>query len=429
MAADETAHAAANPDQSRFRAATLHWREASANKSFVVSKRAILGSSPDADVRVGDPQVSRVHLELSPAPDGLWIRDLGSKNGTFLNEIRITEARTPARATLKVGSTEIAIRYESGDKRAIELWPEPRFQRMVGPSVAMRALFAVLDRVAKSDAAVLVTGETGTGKELVAEAIHAASSRADEPFVTVDCAALPETLLESELFGHAKGAFTGASAARAGAFESAHGGTVFLDEIGELPLSMQPKLLRVLEAKTVRRVGESAHRPIDVRVIAATHRDLLSMVARAEFREDLYFRLGIVPITVPPLRDRREDIPALCATFAPDLSSEIVSALSLRSYRGNVRELRNMVQRVRTLGLSALDDEPRGSLPPPPPRADLEPPMGDDYRAFREAWIEEGERRFAKQLLERHGGNVSAAARAAGITRNYLHRIMRRHQI
>ena len=199
----------------------------------------------------------------------------------------------------------------------MELWPGPQFGRLIGPSVKMRELFARLARIARAPASVLIEGETGTGKELVARAIHDASPRAGRPFVVIDCGALPENLLDAELFGHARGAFTGAVAARAGAFESAEGGTVFLDEIGELPLGVQPKLLRVLESRAVRRLGENDHRPVDVRVLSATHRDLRTMVNSRAFREDLYFRLAVLPVRVPPLRERPGDIIALAQHFLP----------------------------------------------------------------------------------------------------------------
>ena len=420
MVSEETRAAPNEARQLRLRSATLLFREDGKERAFTVRERSLLGSSPDATIRLNDPMVSRVHLELDPRADGVWVRDLGSKNGTYLNDVKIVEARAPARAQLRVGSTEIALRAD--ERSDVALWPEGRFVRLLGESLTMRALFAMLDRLRASDAAVLIHGETGTGKELVADAIHNTSKRAEHPFVTVDCAALPANLLESELFGHARGAFTGAVAAREGAFEAANGGTIFLDEIGELPLSMQPKLLRVLENKTVRRLGETAHRPLDVRVVAATHRDLLSMVSRGEFREDLYFRLGVVLLSVPPLRDRREDIPLLIEHFAGGvLTAELTASLAARSFRGNVRELRNLVERVRALGPGALDSLDASEVSPVG-----EPDLEQDYRAYRDAWIEEGERRYAVALLERHGGNVSAAARSAGITRNYLHRILRR---
>ena len=225
----------------------------------------------------------------------------------------------------------------------------------MGNTLVMRELFATLSRVAPMEASVLIHGETGTGKELVARAIHLASPRARQPFVTVDCGALPENLLDAELFGHTKGAFTGAVSARAGAIETAEGGTVFLDEIGEVPISMQPKLLRLLESRTIRRIGESIHRNINVRFVTATHRDLLTMVSTGEFREDLYFRLSVLPIMIPPLRERREDIELLVNHFlgadrgshvTPELMRELIS----RPWRGNVRELRNFVERARALG-------------------------------------------------------------------------------
>ena len=219
----------------------------------------------------------------------------------------------------------------------------------------MRQLFARLFRLAQSTATVLVEGETGTGKELVARAIHDASARAGEPFVVIDCGAMPESLLEAELFGHVKGAFTGATDSRPGAIEAAHGGTVFLDEIGELPVSMQPKLLRVLESRSVRRLGEPIHRSIDVRFVAATHRDLRTMVDSRTFREDLYYRLAVVPVTIPPLRDRPGDIASLVRHFLRDPADalfrpEMLLKLTSRPWFGNVRELRNFVERAAALG-------------------------------------------------------------------------------
>ena len=251
---------------------------------------------------IEDATVSRLHAELDPRRDGLWVRDLGSRNGTFVNGVRVVSARVPDGGRVQLGAASITL-LPSPTSVSVELWPDTRFGPLVGKSVAMRELFATLARVAAVDATVLVSGETGTGKELVAEAVHGASPRAGGPFVVVDCAALPDQLLQSELFGHARGAFTGAETARAGAIESANGGTVFLDEIGELPLAMQPALLRVLESRTVRRLGETAHRKVDVRFVSATHRDLRAMVTAGAFREDLYFRhRASLPLVVPPLR-------------------------------------------------------------------------------------------------------------------------------
>jgi DNA-binding NtrC family response regulator len=321
----------------------------------------------------------------------------------------------------------------------------------------MRELFAMLARVAPMNASVLIQGETGTGKELVARAIHDASPRASGPFVVVDCAALPENLLDAELFGHSKGAFTGAVGAREGAIESAHGGTVFLDEIGELPMSMQPKLLRVLESRTVRRVGESTYRNVDVRFISATHRDLLTMVSAGEFREDLYFRFSVIPIRVPPLRDRKEDIEGLVNHFLAGagggtVSPELMRELAGRPWRGNVRELRNFVERARALGttealaMSSADGTPRSDPRQPvagPAVAPADPAaapaaglgLGDPamfeqvYKAFRESWIDAGEREYMRRLLLRHARNVSNAAREAEVDRTYIYRLIRKHDL
>jgi transcriptional regulator with GAF, ATPase, and Fis domain len=288
--------------------------------------------------------------------------------------------------------------------------------------------------------------------------VHDASPRTTKPFVVVDCAALPENLLDAELFGHAKGAYTGAVGARAGAIESADGGTVFLDEIGELPPAMQPKLLRVLESRSVRRIGETSYRTVDVRFVSATHRDLLTMVNAGEFREDLYFRMSVLPVSVPPLRDRREDIELLANHFlrqsgTSDLSHDVIRELVARPWRGNVRELRNFIDRLRALGpvealamagtareAAALRDAPPPSVGVPPslslPGPATPPPAIDDphlfelaYKDFREGWIDAGEKEYVRQLLARHNRNVSAAAKKAGIDRTYIYRLIRKHEL
>jgi DNA-binding NtrC family response regulator len=300
----------------------------------------------------------------------------------------------------------------------------------------MRELFATLQRLAQLDSTIVIQGETGTGKELVARALHEASPRARKPFVVVDCGALPEQLLESELFGHVRGAFTGATTTRAGAIESASGGTVFLDEIGELPLAMQPKLLRALESRTVRRLGESTHRPVDVRFLSATHRDLRSMVNAGAFREDLYFRLAVLPVAVPPLRQRLDDLPLLVDSFRPGANAEwkrdlLREALD-RPWLGNVRELRNFVERAVAFGArqaAALSDAGAPAPTPAPPAAIttggvLEGAFEKPYREFRD----EAEREYLRRLIQRHGGNVTAAAQAAGIDRTYIHRLVRKHE-
>jgi transcriptional regulator with GAF, ATPase, and Fis domain len=298
----------------------------------------------------------------------------------------------------------------------------------------MRELFSQLDKVAQSSAPVLIQGETGTGKELAARAIHEASARAQEPFVVVDCGALPESVVEAELFGHGRGAFTGAVQNRCGAFEAAHAGTIFLDEIGELPLAVQPKLLRVLESRSVRRIGESVGREVDVRVICATHRNLARMVSAGAFREDLYFRLAVLPATLPPLRERPEDIPLLVHRF---LEGRAVEGLELEElvrcpWLGNVRELRNLVERACTLGAREAMSVSTAMEPDSPTDATaLKSPVSFalDYRDFRERWVEWGEQEYVKQLLERHDFNVAQAARSAGINRTYLYRLLKKHAL
>ena len=404
------------------------WRDAAGDHAATIERLTLVGSAARADLVVDDTTVSRLHAELDPRPDGLWVRDLGSRNGTYVEGVQVGSARVPDGGAIQIGST--VIRVETTVEARVDLWPESRFGPLVGGSAPMRELFSTLERVAQLDSTVLVVGETGTGKELVANALHEASPRAEKPFVVVDCAALPEQLLESELFGHARGAFTGAASARAGAIESAAGGTVFLDEIGELPLQMQPKLLRALESRTVRRVGETAHRPVDVRFVSATNRDLRSMVNAGAFREDLYFRLAVLPIAVPPLRQRMDDVPLLIEHFQPDSppewKREILREALDRPWLGNVRELRNFVERAVAFGTkqaAAMSDaggspSPASVPPPSMPPAAFEKPL----REFKE----ELEREYVRRLLARHGGNVTAAAQAAGIDRTYVYRLVRK---
>jgi two-component system response regulator GlrR len=280
-------------------------------------------------------------------------------------------------------------------------------------------------RVAQTDAPVLILGETGTGKELAARAIHDASSRASGPFVIVDCAALADNLIEGELFGHTRGAFTGAVVARAGSFEAASGGTIFLDEIGELPLAVQPKLLRALESKLVKRLGENEHRKVDVRLVAATHRDLRQMVNAGAFREDLYFRIAVLPLTIPPLRARPGDIGTLFRHFLNGrrpVQQISEGELAQMPWLGNVRELRNFVERA-AIGATAA------AHPYDPAGGEGLSGVGFEqpFKEFRERWIEQGEREYLRRLLERHDRNVAGAAEQAGLDRTYVYRLLRKH--
>lgn len=430
----------------------LRWVDAGGEHVVRLERDGIVGSAPESAIRIDHRTVSRVHAELSLREDGLWVRDLESRNGTHVGGVRVSGGQPTSHAPMRFGSVEVRLEYAEDARAPVELWPGSTFGELRGESSVMRELFALLARVAPSDAHVLVRGETGTGKELVARAIHDASPRRDRPFVVVDCGAFTDSLLDAELFGYAKGAFTGALSAHVGAFEAADGGTVFLDEIGEVPLAVQPKLLRVLEAKTVRRLGEVAHRTVDVRVLSATHRDLAAMVASGAFREDLFFRLGVLPVTVPPLRRRAQDVPGLLELFAarapagsptPVFDAASRADLSRWPWPGNVRELRNFVERARVLGVEAAmrmstgvaSDEVRVSSPPAPPAplslhgsvdAVLPQMMQRPFREFRDAWCEEGERRYLQALLAAHQNDALAVARAAGVDKSYIYKIMRR---
>jgi two-component system, NtrC family, response regulator GlrR len=411
----------------------VHWSDARGTHTTALDHRTTLGSAPNMDVPIADRTVSRIHAELDPRADGVWIRDLGSRNGTFVEEVRVVEARVPDGGRLRVGSTTLVVRYRP-EPVPIQLWPSDRFGALVGRSTAMRELFATLDSIARADATVMIQGETGTGKELVARAIHERSSRAAGPFVVVDCAAIPETLFESELFGHARGAFTGAISAQGGAIQAADGGTLFFDEIGELPLALQPKLLRVLESRTVRPLGETQHRPIDARFFSATHRDLREMVNAGAFREDLYFRLSVLPIMVPPLRQRPEDIDPLVAHFlaafgaSAPLPQAVVEDLRARPWLGNVRELRNVVERIVALGperARVMTDAQSAPLPSTEPRPLAQAFLDKPLKELRE----DVEREYVRGLLERHGRNVNAVAAAAGIDRTYVYRLIKKYAL
>ncbi|MDB4980312.1 MAG: sigma54 specific transcriptional regulator, Fis family, partial [Myxococcales bacterium] len=310
-----------------------------------------VGARAGADLTLEDAKVSRTHFEIRLDAQGYRLRDLESTNGTFVAGLRVRDVYVPPGASIYVGDTRL--RFDPLDESVeIELAPVDRYAGLVGRSVVMREMFARLALIAPTEATVLVTGETGTGKELVAEALHGQSRRRGGPFVVLDCGAIPANLMESEAFGHERGAFTGATAAHVGAFERADGGTLFLDEIGVLPLELQPKLLRALERKEIRRVGGSAMKKVNIRVVAATNRDLAVEVNRGRFREDLYYRLAVAHVAVPPLRERREDIPLLVDHIVASLPggreraprAETIELMQRHEWPGNVRELRNLVE-------------------------------------------------------------------------------------
>lgn len=399
-------------------------------KVTVDRPRFTVGALPSNDIQLTDPAVSGHHFELLLEEGGFGIRDLGSRNGTFVGGVRVRDALLPDKTRIQVGDTRIT--FEITSKSAeVPASSSDRFGPLMGRSYVMRELFAQLERIANTDATVLVTGETGTGKELVAEALVASSGRADGPLEIVDCGSLTPTLVESALFGHEKGAFTGASASTPGAFERAHKGTVLLDEIGELPLELQPKLLRVLEAREVQRVGGSARKKIDIRVLAATHRALEEQVNRGSFRADLYYRLSVLTVRLPPLRDRLEDIPLLAEHFMTQipgtkvelLTDELLARLAEHTWPGNVRELRNAVERL-AFGGDPLATPAIASSPSSPAGAiDLNTP----FRLQKERLIRDFERHYAEALLKFSPNNIAKAARKAGLDRMAVVKLLARH--
>ena len=400
-----------------------------------------VGSAASNDLVLADPTVSRHHFVLQVGPDGVILRDLDSTNGTTLAGYRVGLAYVKPGAIIGLGLTTLRL-DELPEEVREPLSEFDQFGRAIGRSVTMRRLFAMMQRIAAADSTLLIEGETGTGKGIIAEAIHGASARAGGPFVVVDCASIPPSLIEAELFGHTRGAFTGAGAARAGAFESAAGGTVFLDEIGELPLDMQPKLLRALEERIIKRVGSVDPLQLDVRVIAATNRNLRQAVNRGTFRADLYFRLNIVRIEVPPLRERRDDIAVLATSFYELFTGQpgavpppaLIDHLVRLDWPGNVRELRNAVERAVLMQDPELWQEVTSGVESPAaaPSAGAPGYQFDEALSFRlakERVMSHWERWFVAELVRRHGGNLSRAARAARMDRTHLRELVLRYRV
>jgi transcriptional regulator with GAF, ATPase, and Fis domain len=390
-----------------------------------------IGTHSSNDLVLADPTVSRFHCKLTRDGAGWRLTDNGSIHGTRLDGVRVRDADLGVEATVSVGEAILLVRTSDATDASEEVAvPETQsFGALTGTSRVMRKLFGFLEKVATSEINVLIEGESGTGKELVAAEIVQRGPRADGPFVIVDCGAISPSLVESELFGHVRGAFTGADRERIGAFESANGGTVFLDEIGELPLELQPKLLRALEAREIRRVGETHARKVDVRVIAATNRDLHREVNKGLFRDDLYFRLAVMGVRVPPLRERLEDVPLLVRSFLAALGvmdeqdlfpPRVLAELAAHDWPGNVRELRNYVERTVVL---------REPLPAvrryagAPCDVDLRVP----FKLAKDAAVDTFERNYLAALLDAAGGNVSKAARNGAMDRMYLHRLIQKH--
>lgn len=411
-----------------------------------------IGSHPSNDLVLNDPAVSRFHCRIT-REFGAWrIHDTGSLNGLRVNGVRTRDADLPMpECRVELGESCFRAR-ELVAEGEIPVLMRASFGKLYGKSLVMRKLFALIERVAQSEVNVLIEGESGTGKELVAAEIVKRGTRSDRPFVVVDCSAISSNLIESHLFGHARGAFTGADRERPGAFEVAHGGTVFLDEVGELPLDMQPKLLRVLEAREFSRLGETRMRPADVRVVAATNRTLEREMNQGHFREDLYFRLAVVTLRVPPLRARLEDIPLLVpvlaesaglSTYASLFTQQVLDEMARYEWPGNVRELRNFVERAIVLQNATPVAQPSDEATAPQPENAANPnesdPPGVDgaanvdldvpFRVAKERCVSAFEKSYLTALLEWSDGNVSRAARRASMDRMNLHRLIARYAI
>ncbi len=400
-----------------------------------------IGSHPSNDLVLADPMVSRFHCRLTRGDRAWRIEDTNSLNGTKVSGVFVRDADlVMPECKIALGKSVIVIR-EAGLKQAQPITGAMSFGALQGGSQVMRKMYQTLRRVARTDANVLIEGESGTGKELITAEIVRRSLRAGKPFIVVDCSSIAPSVIESELFGHIRGAFTGADRQRIGVFEAASGGTVFLDEIGELPIDMQPKLLRVLETGEVRRMGENQLHTVDVRIIAATNRQLEREVNQGRFREDLFFRLSVVTVRVPPLRERREDIPPLIESFLASFDAsdklrlftpDVMDAMLKHDWPGNVRELKNFVERrvvfdTAGLGLDGDDVTPAGGQVAP---AIVQPSAIDIEKTFRTAKdevIDSFEHQYLSALLLWANGNVSQAARKAKIDRMHLHRLLQQH--
>jgi DNA-binding NtrC family response regulator len=390
-----------------------------------------IGKDESNDLVIGDRHVSRHHCEIRRTGDGWLLRDLGSRNGTRVGEVEVREGLLRSGATISVGDTHIRFLADEGRPEDVVQSPRARFGDLHGASARMREVFAVLERVAPTELTVLVRGETGTGKDLAAHALHEASPRAQGPFVVFDCGAVARNLIESELFGHVKGAFTSATDNRVGAFQRASGGTLFLDEIGELELDLQPKLLRALEQRAVQPIGGDAPIEVDVRIIAATHRNLEQLVKRGALREDLFFRLSVVTVQLPALRQRKEDLQPIAERILAAgsrrklaIAPETMAILGGYDWPGNVRELKNALEAA-----AALCDEP--ALQPKhlmffKPRR-REPTIESLPLGGRS--LESIERAAIAQTLRQCGGNKSRTARALGISPSTLYEKLKRYTL
>ncbi len=401
------------------------------------SRPVVVGSQPPSDLLLTGRGVSRKHAELVLRDGQLELRDLGSTNGTFVGSARIETATLRPGVLVQIGEVQLTVEAIE-EETVLEPSHRESMGPLVGKSVAMRTIFALIERAGPTNATVLIEGETGTGKEMLARSMWEHSDRSEQPLVVIDCSALSQSLLESELFGHVKGAFTGAVENREGAFRRAHGGTVFIDEITALPIDVQPKLLRALEAREVRPVGSDRPQPIDVRIIAAADRDLEREVEASRFRADLFYRLSVVRVRIPPLRERPEDLELLVRKFvrlaggeAESVDAAQLGRLRSHHWPGNIRELRNVVERAYALG----GHLPFSQLPlaiGTLARASQDAPLFDVDLPLQEAkqrLVDRFERAYLRHAIEATQGNVAEAARRSGSERKHFWRLLQKYDL
>lgn len=419
-------------------------------KKFSLNKNALtVGKREGNDIIVPDKTVSRNHIEIDYTADSFVLKDLDSTNGTFLNGSRVKQAYLSPGDLIKIGNTTLEF-VAFDEKVKIEPSERTSFGEMVGKSRKMRQIFSILEKISPTQATVIIEGETGTGKDLVARAIHEYSSRKDKPFVVFDCSGVAPNLIESELFGHERGAFTGAVKSRRGAFEEAQGGTLFLDEIGELGLDLQPKLLRALEQREIKRVGGNVPVKIDTRVVCATNRNLRKEIQAGRFREDLYYRLSVVKINLPSLRERSEDIVPIIENMLANrpfnrnadgtlrvsrIDDEALKVLTRFEWPGNVRELHNVVERAvsfvegNTITRAELDfifsENEHGEERTE--RMDIDSDL--PFKDAKQQIVENFEKEYLAQLLKKHSHNLSKAAREAQIDRKHLRNLLKKYEL
>ena len=458
------------------RGPTLHLRRCTlqaaddSSQQWSFDKEEIrIGSMDDNDVVLADDTVSRYHCKIIQDDTGYVLVDNNSTNGTFINKVRVREGFLKPGCTIAAGQSVLTFNAREEEVQIVPSRAD-RCGRLIGGNAKMREIYSIIEKIAPTATTVVIDGETGTGKEVVAQTIHELSPRSRGELVVFDCGAVPPNLIESELFGHEKGSFTGAMMTRTGLFEQADGGTLFLDELGELPIDLQPKLLRALEQREVRRVGAAKAQKVDVRIIAATNRNLEDEVRAGRFRQDLFYRLSVVRLHLPSLRDRVDDIPLLVQTFLDHgsynklpngqpkvrgISRDAAAALQAYSWPGNVRELVNVIERAvsfcshQVIELSDLPDFARHSKPaaaqqparrmPTGPAVSLQPnppPTPDEllgegvtFKDAKERWVATFERDYIVQTLKRNTGNISHAARAADIDRKYFRKLMKKYDI